>query len=436
MYAHSQAQAPSSAQGSNSNDSSSQTPPRSPSREALHRELRTSGSFERGEALLAPTDDDRGPTRPKPKPAPEPPLQAIPLPAPVAFDLDELGAWAEASGFELDVGARRVWNRHALNPLMEMEPEDDDQLAMMAETVIKLDHLGPGGASIITTSLSASAFRALAATIPTAFPVTRTLFQTFAGLAKAHATERAAQDAMADARIGERDGIIERDGADAFAANPLTTSPVTPEQLATALPVPEGTHGVFHLGSTESIDIGSYGFVTCVGVVIFARHPNGTRSVGMAHLNSDAVERQLASFERFVAETSGGSPYDVWLVGGGKGARGSERLALSLLQFFRAIGNARSIATSLFQDGGRERDEGEPVSHSYVVHDGPDGRRLHETQSNDEDEQLLQRHEQLPEVHDVYRIGAELGGTLGLSLTQLIAVCSDGRHPMLAQNSN
>lgn len=451
MQSQSQSPLPSPGQGQASSSSTSTTSGGAPAQsgrgsaqEQLHRQLRVAESYDEGAALLRPrendkyatnrndnsTDDDAENDNSRAPSAQGQPLQAIVLPQPVPFSESELAAWAAAQGFAWDPDTLRVSIPGSVRPELaalaaEASPE---QASALEETVIKLDGVSDAGARVVSTTSSHSAFKGLAQSIGEDFPQTGELFRQFAKIAEPIDAARCVGMQRADSQAERRATEVAEGGEASLQRNPMTTQPVTPAQMKGALPIPEGTYGVFHLGKEDSIDVGSYGFCTCVGVVLMAKHANGTRSLGMAHLNSEAVETQLASFQTFVNAVSndGASPLTVWLVGGGRKQQGSLTLALSLHEFFAKI-PASTVATSLFQS---KRD------HSYVVHDGPEGASLHETDGK-EDEALAARQQELQDKDPLYQIGATLSEALGISMLELLEICGVTRdHPLAQSVSN
>lgn len=350
----------------------------------------------------------------------EPAIQTIALSKPIPFDEDELAKWALSQGYSYDCVSRRVFDPTRVRDEFREVAKRDPGNPRLMHTIIKLDAVGSCGASVVSTSLSSSGFASIAASIDRGFEATSALFCEFAKIAPP-IVERRMQDHDAGTRRSQELAPQARKGAVAGIANPLALHAASDEQLEGALPVPEGTHGVFHLGPGDKVDISSAGFATCIGVVVVSRHDNGTRSVGMIHLNSSTVERYRSSFQSFIGNLQpGGSKLEYYLVGGAQTALESHTLALSLFDFMFALG-AELKGTALFTE-----------HTAFVAHSDDEGTSLHVPTSKAGKRTLKQKEEALANQLPSLALAAKLAQSLCMSPSELIDVCSGGKHPLAA----
>lgn len=356
-------------------------------------------------------------------------LECLTLPEMVVFDPSELVAWAKTMGFAVLPGGRIVDPQRQRH---ELKGAPEDERMRSCETIIKLTSLTQQQATVAYTSLSLSHFAKLAESISQEFPTVFQLFGKFAKLAPSVMHQRELDRTGADAKLGHYDKKIERgprgktDVTDQIPQLPQT--PLAPGQLMRALPVPEGTTGVFEVGPDETVDVCSSGFVTCTGVVLVARHPNGRRTVGITHPNQDCVDRVRSSFTGFVQDVLGpnGGALEVYLVGGGNGHLAGLAMAHSLLELFAELKSTQNLdvrlaGQSLFDRGG-----------AYTFRSTDSGLSMHRANPR-ENKALEKKQEALVDFMPAFALLRDMASIYCLSPSELLNICTRGKpHPMLA----
>lgn len=373
-----------------------------------------------GEQQLAPRGAPTRPTRKAPR-QPEPALELIALSEPVEVDIGELITWAKQRNYGYDATQQRVYDPKS-------GASGGDQATPSAcTTVIALGTQSANKVSAIGSGLSLSQFCNLAVQISPGLPTVRALFFGCARMANHTMLDRKANAADRAERMPAREAELDMFGDATMLQHPLTPLPITADQLYAALPVPESHYGVFHLAPAESIDVSSAGFGPCVGIAVLAKHANGTRSLGMTHLNPECVENVGGQFQSMLDETTGGgrSPCEFWMFGGGRVDKGSRTLVLSMMDFMATYGGVLA-GTHLF--GEREDDE------AYVVRSMPHETTLHRAEHPEEHEALEEREEQLAAHTPQLEAMSQLAELLLVAPPFLHNVCRAGRHLMDPRN--